>query len=155
MQGVGVGRGLTQRKGLVQALFVVDALFQHQIGHAAVQKRVVRFSLLDGLAQNELAHDERDEIHAAKTHVVGVAAAASVHFEEAEATVSTVELDVEVCEAAIADVLQDLGGIVDDDLLLLADNGKWVAKSRGVVVLQGDNTARNHAQVALGIREGG
>ena len=104
MQRVGLVSGLQGFQRLSKALLVIHAAFEHVGRHAAVQERVIGLVVLHRLAHDELTHDQLDEVLPAKAHVVGVAPAASVHLEEAEAAVAAVVLDVEVGETSIPDM---------------------------------------------------
>ena len=155
VQRVGLGGAAQRLEGLLQARAVLHAAIQHVAWHAAVDERIVRLAVVDGLAQQELAHDELDEVLAAQAHVVRVAAAARVHLEEAERAVALVQLDVEVREAAVARALEEALGARDDLGLSLAHDAQRVAECCGVVVLQAYDAARHHAHLARGVRECG
>ena len=155
VQRVGLAGGLQSLQGLSKAFLVVHATFEHVGGDAAVQERVVSLVVLHRLAHNEFTHDQLDEVLSAKAHVVGVAPAAGVHFEEAEAAVATVVLDVEVRETSIPDMRQEPLGARNDGLLAFTHDAQRVAERGGVVVLQAHHASCDHAHVAGGVRERG
>ncbi len=135
----------------------VLGVFPHNlIGHAVpVALPTVKNGVAQVLPQHPVLHQQLCQVQPRAGYVVVAAALPQVDFKHLVLPVPAVVLDVEVRKAGVANLLQEMGQLLHQLLVVLGEDGRMVAYGLRGVLLQHHVAQAHHFYLPVLVAVGG